>query len=234
MTSATYDVIAEWYEAEFLAHQRSVGGDGAFQDAIGVDQAIVELLGRDDGLCLEVGCGTGIYGDRLRRLGWSPIGIDISSGMLRHASGRLPVCQADAGSLPFPAGSLSAVAAIMVHTDMPDYRAALREIRRVLAPGGVFVHVGVHPCFNGAFVDRTARPDVIIKPGYLHPHWVPAVDPLDGAVGQAGQVRDKVGAAHVPLHELLNCMLETGFKMERALEGGNPTPITLSVRCTAP
>lgn len=125
MTDAAYDVIADWYESEFLAHQRSVGRDAAFRDAIGVDQAVVELLGSGAGMCLEVGCGTGVYGDRLRSLGWDPVGVDLSGGMLRHASGRLPVAQADATRLPFTAGSLPAVAAIMVHTDMPDYRAVL-------------------------------------------------------------------------------------------------------------
>ena len=231
MTRAAYDVIADWYESAFLTHQRSLG-HGAFHDVIGVDQAVVELLGSGSGACLEVGCGTGVYGDRLRGLGWEPIGVDLSGGMLRHASGRLPVAQADAAHLPFPDRSLPAVAAIMVHTDMPAYGAVLREVRRVLVTGGVFLHVGVHPCFNGTFVDRSSRPDVIVKPGYLHPHWAPAVDPLDGAVGGAGQVRDKVGAAHVPLHGLLNGMVDAGLRLERNLEGGTPTPITFSVRCS--
>lgn len=92
----------------------------------------------------------------------------------------------------------------------------------------------MHPCFNGTFADRSSRPDVVVRPGYLRRHWVPAIDPLDEAVGQAGQVRDKVGAAHVPLHELLNDMVDAGFGIERCLEGGAPTPITFSVRCSAP
>jgi len=53
--------------------------------------------------------------------------------------------RADAERLPFLSGSLPAVLSVMVHTDMPSYPTVLREVRRVLAPGGVFVHIGVHP-----------------------------------------------------------------------------------------
>ncbi len=121
----------------------------------------------------------------------------------------------------------------MVHTDMPDYRTVLGEVRRVLEPGGVFVHVGVHPCFNGAFADRSVSPDVLIKSGYLDAHRVAPVDPTARDVGQAGQVRDKVGAAHVPLHTLLKRVVDARFMVERSAEGGRPTPVTFSLRCSA-
>lgn len=65
--------------------------------------------------------------------------------MLRHARGRLPVVQADAARLPIRDDLLPAVIAMMVHTDMPASPAVLREAARVLRPGGIFVHVGVHP-----------------------------------------------------------------------------------------
>ena len=42
------------------------------------------------------------------------------------------------------------------------------------------------------------------------------------------------GAAHVPLHGLLNGMVDAGLRLERTLEGGAPTPITFSVRCSVP
>ncbi|MEL6981219.1 MAG: methyltransferase domain-containing protein, partial [Actinomycetota bacterium] len=100
MVQAPYDEIATWYEEQFLVHQRQWSEGSDYADRIGIDQAIAELLGPGHGACLEVGCGTGIYADRVRSLGWSPIGIDLSGGMLGYAAGRLPVVQGDATRLP--------------------------------------------------------------------------------------------------------------------------------------
>jgi ubiquinone/menaquinone biosynthesis C-methylase UbiE len=87
-TPAPYDDVADWYEHEFLVAQRSVGS-GSFADRLGIDQALAELLGVGTGTCLEIGCGTGIYADRVRQLGWDPVGIDVSAGMLSYARSRL-------------------------------------------------------------------------------------------------------------------------------------------------
>jgi predicted TPR repeat methyltransferase len=38
-------------------------------------------------MCLEIGCGTGVHAASVRALGWTPIGVDVSAGMLRHARG---------------------------------------------------------------------------------------------------------------------------------------------------
>jgi ubiquinone/menaquinone biosynthesis C-methylase UbiE len=46
---------------------------------------------------------------------------------------------------------------------MPAYPTVLREVARVLRPGGVFVHVGVHPCFCGGFADRSNLDAVVIQ-----------------------------------------------------------------------
>jgi ubiquinone/menaquinone biosynthesis C-methylase UbiE len=232
MVSAAYDDIATWYEEEFLVHQRQVSGDGDFADRIGIDQAIAELLGRGRGPCLEVGCGTGIYADRVRSLGWSPVGVDLSAGMLGYATGRLPVAQGDATRLPLPSGSFDAVIGVMIHSDMPAFDQVLAEIHRVLQPSGRFVHVGVHPCFIGDFADRTDPTQVTIRPGYHDEGWTPAISPTAGEVGTNGQVRNKVGAAHYRLANLLNSFTEAGFGIGPVAEGGVPTPITLSLVAT--
>jgi SAM-dependent methyltransferase len=225
--TAPYDEIADWYETVFLSRQRGTPQPGGFADALGIDRAVVEQLGEGTGRCLEIGCGTGIYGPRLRELGWCPAGVDLSMGMLRHARGRLPVVQGDAGRLPVPTGALDAVLTVMVHTDLPEYAPVLAEAHRVLRPGGRFVHVGVHPCFCGGFADRTDPTAVVIRPGYLDGSWT-----TDSWTDQG--VRDKVGATHVPLAELLNGMLTAGFVLEAVTEGGAPTPVVLSARWRKP
>jgi len=214
---AAYDEIADWYEHEFLP--RSEPGD-----PLGIRRALKSLLGHGDGaLCLEVGCGTGTHAGTVRELGWTPIGVDISEGMLRHARGRLGIARADATKLPFADASVPAVIAMMVHTDMPDYRAVLREVRRVLWPDGVFVHVGVHPCFCGGFADRSDPEAVVIRPGYLDGHWTKESWTSQG-------VRDKVGASHFPLPQLLHMFLDAGLTFDRFVEGGSPVPTVLAMR----
>jgi SAM-dependent methyltransferase len=213
---AAYDEIADWYEGVFLGTQ----SDG---DPLGIRHTLDTLLGPGSGVCLEVGCGTGVYARQVRQLGWTPFGVDISAGMLRHATGRLPIARADARLLPLGDGSVPAVIAVMVHTDMPDYPAVLHEVRRVLSPGGVFVHVGVHPCFCGGFADHTDRAAVVIRPGYLDGHWTKASWTDQG-------VRDKVGASHWPLPALLHAFLDAGFAPDRFMEGGSPVPVVFALR----
>jgi SAM-dependent methyltransferase len=219
--TAAYDEIADWYEHEFLPRQ-------ADADPLGIRRAVARLLGPGSGgRCLEIGCGTGIHAAQIRELGWTPVGVDLSAGMLRHARGRLPAARADAWAdasrLPIADRALEAVVTVMAHTDMPDYPAVLREVARVLRPGGVFVHVGVHPCFCGGFADRSGAEEVVIRPGYLDGHWT-----RDSWTDQG--VRDKVGASHWPLPELLNGFTGAGLVLEEFTEGGAPVPTVLAVR----
>lgn len=215
---AVYDEIADWYEHEFLATTATPG-----TDPLGIDAALGSLLGRGTGVCLEIGCGTGVHADRVRGLGWTPLGIDISTAMLRYTRGRLPAARADAIRLPVRDRCLRAVITVMAHTDMPAYPAVLTEAARVLQPGGRFVHVGVHPCFCGGFADRSDPAAVVIRPGYLDGHWTKASWTTAG-------VRAKVGATHLPLPSLMHAFLNAGLTPERLTEGGEPTPATLAIR----
>jgi SAM-dependent methyltransferase len=213
---AAYDEIADWYENEFLPRS----GPG---DPIGIRRSLGTLLGPGPGTCLEVGCGTGAYAAQVRELGWTPVGVDLSAGMLSYARDRLPVARGDAARLPVRDSSVDAVVAVMAHTDMPAYPAVLGEIARVLRPGGVFVHVGVHPAFCGGFADRTDGAAVVIRPGYLDGHWTRQSWTTEG-------VRNRVGAAHFPLPVLLQAVLDAGLTFTGFDEGGAPVPTAFSMR----
>jgi SAM-dependent methyltransferase len=164
-----------------------------------------------------------VHAASVRALGWTPVGVDVSAGMLRHARGRLACARADAGRLPVRTAALDAVAAVMVHTDMPRYPAVLSEVARVLRPGGVFVHVGVHPCFCGGFADRTDPEAVVIRPGYGDRHWTTESWTDRG-------IRDKVGASHFPLADLLNAVVDAGLVPERFAESGGSAPVVFALR----
>ncbi|HEX6872004.1 MAG TPA: class I SAM-dependent methyltransferase [Micromonosporaceae bacterium] len=221
--AAAYDEIADWYEYEFLGDR---DGDSD-PDPIGIQRALDELLGPGTGTCLEIGCGTGTHASQVRALGWHPVGVDLSAGMLRHAQGRLPIARGDVARLPIRSATVPAAIAVMVHTDMPAYPAILRQVARVLAPGGLFVHIGVHPCFCGGFADRSDPAAVVIQPGYLEQSWTKRSWTDQG-------VRDKVGASHWPLPELLHAVLDAGLVLDRFTEGGAPTPMVFGLRASKP
>ena len=147
--------------------------------------------------------------------------------MLAHAASRLPAARADVTRLPVADGSLDAVIAVMVHTDLPAYEPVLAEARRVLRPGGRFVHVGVHPCFCGGFADRSDPDAVVVRPGYLDGSWTTRSWTDQG-------IRDKVGASHLPVAALLNAVLDSGLELRRVGEGGEPTPIVLAFQARTP
>jgi ubiquinone/menaquinone biosynthesis C-methylase UbiE len=216
---AAYDGIADWYATQFLPSQ--------VDDPLSIERSLRLLLGTGRGVCLEVGCGTGVYARPVRELGWTPVGVDVSAAVLRYADGRLPVTRADAGLLPVRTRRVPAAIAVMAHTDMPGYPAVLGEVSRVLAAGGVFVHIGVHPCFSGGFADRTDPEAVIIRPGYLNTYWT------RDSYSDKG-LRHKVGAMHRPMSQLLNLVLDAGLVLERFAEGGEPTPIMFALRARKP
>ncbi len=96
---------------------------------------------------LEIGPGTGYY--TLDLAEWvGPEGtleiLDIQREMLDHAMGRVgkrglanvTPTQGDAQALPFDDASIDAVVLTTVLGEIPDQGAALREISRVLRPGG--------------------------------------------------------------------------------------------------
>jgi SAM-dependent methyltransferase len=109
---AASDRIADWYEEEFHGGQPT-------SDPLGIDRTLRDLLGPGNGACLEVGCGTGVYARAVRELGRTPVGLDLSAGMLRHAGNRLPVIRADATGLPVRDNAVPSVIAVMVQPTCP-------------------------------------------------------------------------------------------------------------------
>lgn len=109
---------------------------------------VFERLELDAGArVLEVGCGPGdLWQENLRRL---PEGVrvtlaDLSPGMAAQAA-RVPgagqretfgFLAADVQRLPFPDGSYDLVVANHMLYHVADLAAGLREVQRVLAPGG--------------------------------------------------------------------------------------------------
>ncbi|MFE9959551.1 class I SAM-dependent methyltransferase [Micromonospora sp. NPDC005299] len=124
---AAYDGIA----ADFAARNPEVPGT--------YRELAEEFHRRLDGPLLDLGCGPGrdltFWADR----GATPVGLDLSAGMLREARRRVavPLVQADLLRLPFRAGAFGGAwcSAALLHLPKAAAPAALAGVRRVLRPG---------------------------------------------------------------------------------------------------
>jgi SAM-dependent methyltransferase len=107
------------------------------------EQRIYELFDKAGGTVLDVGCGPGITVDHLVRQGCRVHGVDLAPEMIaecRRAFGHLDAATFTVGrieALDFPAGAFDAVICMGVVEYIDDDAAAVREMARVLKPGGI-------------------------------------------------------------------------------------------------
>ena len=109
--------------------------------------------GGSPGRVLDVGCGRGLLLKAFRDNGWDVLGTEMSETSAAYPRDvlNLPVRVGDLAGLKFPDHLFDAVVMWHVLEHVIDPRAMLREVNRVLRPGGVFL-VGV-PNF-GSFEAR--------------------------------------------------------------------------------
>jgi SAM-dependent methyltransferase len=215
-TGPRYDGHAEWYDAWATA-------EGAVAMA-SVRATLDELIPSGRGPALDLGCGTGLQADLVRRRGYDVVGLDVSRDQLGIARGRMPVVQADGRALPVREGSAQLAFSVLTHTDVDDFGALVREAVRVLVPGGSFVYVGVHPCFVSPVAERL--PDgVRLHPGYRSAGWQERTSFTGNAV------RSRVGVHHLPLQDLLGAALLPDAPLVAVVErGGDEVPEFLAFR----
>jgi SAM-dependent methyltransferase len=169
----------QWWDRDADAYQREHGTFLGDVDFVWCPERLREadagLLGDVRGRrVLELGSGAAACSRWLSRQGADPIALDLSAGMLgqaRAASDRsgvpVPLVQADALALPFPDATFDIVCtAFGAVPFVADSGAVMREVARVLRPGGTWAFSITHP-MRWIFWDEPGEEGLVARNSYF-------------------------------------------------------------------
>jgi demethylmenaquinone methyltransferase/2-methoxy-6-polyprenyl-1,4-benzoquinol methylase len=171
-----FDSIAQQYDV--MAALLSFGQDGRWR------RFLVSRVPREATLVLDVATGTGMVAAEVcRRTDARVVGLDQSDGMLaagRRAlgragvDGRVSLVRGGAERLPFPDDAFDALTFTYLLRYVDDPSAAMRELSRVVAPGGVVAMLEFaepsNPAWRAAWAAYT-RIGLPLAGGLASPAW---------------------------------------------------------------
>ena len=188
----------------------TVGPEGDFARRFVLDAPMLEQV-RLSGArrALDVGCGEGRFCRLLAAEGIETIGIDPAPSLIGRARQLHP--QGDyriesAESLPFADQSFGLVVAYLSLIDIPDVRAAIAEMARVLAPGGHLLIANLNSFYSASNPSgwRTG-PDG--TPIFAIDHY------MDERSDWIGWGNLKVLNWHRPLSTYMSLLLDAGLQL---------------------
>ena len=163
--SVSFDRAAEYYD-----QTRGLSDDGVRASTEALAEAFAGVRRR----VLEIGIGTGQVALPLGAAGVRVVGLDLSRPMLARLVQKAgavspPLIEADATHMPWRDGAFGGAYLRWVLHLIPDWRAAVAEIVRVIEPGGQFVAVlgsygGHHSKIRARFEEVTG---VSVEPAGL-------------------------------------------------------------------
>jgi SAM-dependent methyltransferase len=209
-----WDAGADDYQAE---HGGFLGDVGFVWCPEGIDEGSAGLLGDVTGRrVLEVGCGAAQCSRWLTGRGASAVGVDLSLRQLQHARRideatgvAVPVVCATAESLPLASDSFDAAcSAFGALPFVADAEPVLREVARVLRPGGRWVFSVVHPMRWG-FPDDPSKNGLTMVRSYFD--RTPYVEEDD-------EGRPSYVEHHRTLGDWVRALATAGFVLEDVVE----------------
>jgi ubiquinone/menaquinone biosynthesis C-methylase UbiE len=131
---------------------------------------MVEAASPPSSRILDAGCGSGEMAAKLMERGYAVWGIDLATPMIRHTQTRCGAARFGVGDIehiPFPDNTFDVVVSLGVIEYLESDEQALREIRRVLRPGGtaiIAIANGRSPLrrLDGAVLNLLA----VVRPAY--------------------------------------------------------------------
>lgn len=210
--SDPWEEHAGWWQDEFTA-----GADPEYEEQI-LPLVREHLAGRRR--VLDVGCGEGQVARHLAEVGVpAVVGVDPSVAQIDVAGergGGPRYVRAGADALPFADGSFDAVVACLVFEHILAVDAALAEVARVLAPGGVFLFLLNHPLLQtpeSGWID-----DHILEEQYwrIGPYLREDVTQEEVAPGVV------LPFVHRPMSRYVNTLAAHGLLLERMEEPAPP------------
>ena len=154
------------------------------------DWALQQLPVQQSSVILDIGCGGGRTVQKLAALSPSGrvVGLDYSptcvavsreTNALAIAAGQVQILQGSVAALPFPDATFDVITAIETHYYWPDLPANVREVLRLLKPGGAFALVaetyrggpwrwlyGLIMPLLGAFLSDDEHRDLLVQAGF--------------------------------------------------------------------
>lgn len=222
MTEPTWNEHADWWIEGFTG-----GVDPEYEEQI-IPLILREVEGARK--ILDIGCGEGQISRRLA--GADPsrrvVGVDPTPRQIevaRERGGDVEYRIASVDSLPFADAEFDTVVTCLVFEHVDDLEGAVREVARVLAPGGRFVFLLNHPLLqtpNSGWID-----DQILDPP--EQYWRLGEYLTEKASIEEVEPGVRVRFVHRPLGRYVNALADVGLVIEHMHEP--PPPAGFLARC---
>ena len=152
----------------------------------------LRLAGLRPRRAVDVGCGTGRWTQRL-----GAVGVDASPEMLAIAArkpglrGRLAI--GDVLAVPLATGCADLVLCALTLGHVRDHARAMRELGRILAPGGTLLLTDFHPSAAAQGWRRTFRHENSVYELENHPYTVSQLCEADAGLALVDRVEAAIG-----------------------------------------